>query len=129
MRKSFTTKIFFLEVILLNHCTHCPIQNKDALGYDLRNCLFHYPITLIPNYHSANICQTSRSPAFYLIALFTYRLNILAISLRSSFSLIDSRLSYSFLPFAKAMTSFAKPFSLINKRTGTIVKPGFFISR
>ncbi|EXY30745.1 hypothetical protein M080_6989, partial [Bacteroides fragilis str. 3397 T10] len=33
MRKPFTTKIFFLEVILLNHCTHCPIQNKDALGY------------------------------------------------------------------------------------------------
>ena len=38
-------------------------------------------------------------------------------------SLVDT---YCFLPFANATTNFASPFSLINRRTGTIVKPGFF---
>ena len=39
----------------------------------------------------------------------------------SSFSRSDSRLSYCFLPLAKATTTLANPFSLINIRTGMIV--------
>jgi len=129
MRKTFTTKIFFFKIILLDHCAHCAIQNQNTLGYNLRNCLFHsYLITLTPNCHSAYLRPITILSYYYAIKP-SYRLNIRAMSLRSSFSLIDSRLSYCFLPFAKATTSFAKPFSLINKRTGTVVKPGSFIPR
>ena len=42
----------------------------------------------------------------------------------SSFSFNVWRLSYCFLPFAKAITTFANPFSLIYRRVGTMVNPG-----
>ena len=48
---------------------------------------------------------------------------ILSISRRRSFSLIDWRLSYSFLPLARAMSSFAYPPSEMYSFTATIVRP------
>ena len=50
----------------------------------------------------------------------------------SSRSFIDCLLSYSFLPRAMPMTSFASPRSLMNSRNGTIVNPAsrpFFFKR
>ena len=94
---TFTTKIFFFKIILLDHCAHCAIQNQNTLGYNLRNCLFHsYLITLTPNCHSAYLRPITILSYYYAIKP-SYRLNIRAMSLRSSFSLIDSRLSYCFL--------------------------------
>lgn len=46
-----------------------------------------------------------------------------AIATLSSRSLIDWRLSYSFLPRATPMTSFTSPRSLMKSRSGMIVNP------
>jgi hypothetical protein len=43
-----------------------------------------------------------------------------------SFSLVSSRLSWSFLPFARAITILAKPFSLINSLVGFQLAEFFF---
>ena len=56
-----------------------------------------------------------------------YRFMALSICRLSSFSLRDSLLSYSFLPFATAISSLARPFSLRKSLVGTMVKPVSFV--
>ena len=97
LHESSSTELFFREVVFLYHGSQCTVQYQDALTNQVLNSLHSYQ-----------------------------RLNIRSISRRSSFSLMDWRLSYCFLPLAKAMTNLANPFSLMKRRVGTIVKPGFF---
>ena len=96
IRKASTTEILLRQVVSLYHGSDSTVQYQDTVSDQFR-------------YSSHN-----------------QYLNMRSISRRSSFSFKDWRLSYCFLPLANAITNLARPFSLIYKRVGTIVNPGFF---